>query len=790
MLERYPLLPLRDVVVFPYMVIPLFVGRPRSIQALEEAVEKEKIVFVTAQKDSKIDDPGPEDIYEYGTLGQIVQMLKLPDGTFKVLMEGKSRGRLHEFVRGEECFYADVFLLGETAVVSAETEALMRSVAEAFENYANLSKKVPSELVASVQGATDPGRFSDTIISHLSVKITDKQMILETVDIGRRLEKLLRLLEKESEILQIEKKIRTRVKNQVEKSQKEYYLNEQMRAIQSELGEKDEFKKEFQEFEEKIKTKNMSQEATEKGLAELRKLKMMSPMSAEATVVRNYIEWLIALPWQEKTRDNRNLVRAEKILDADHYGLEKVKERIVEFLAVRALVKKIKGPILCLVGPPGVGKTSLGRSVARALGRKFVRISLGGVRDEAEIRGHRRTYIGSMPGKIIQGMRKAEVKNPVFLLDEVDKMSTDFRGDPSSALLEVLDPEQNCNFGDHFVEVDYDLSNVLFLATANSLHSVPKPLQDRMEIIRLEGYTEEEKLNIAKRYLVVKQAKAHGFSGKKIAFSDTAILEIIRRYTHEAGVRSLEREIANVFRKLARELVKSGKKAEAASLDGTDIRKYLGIPKYKFGVKEEGDFIGVANGLAWTEVGGELLNVEVSVMPGQGKLTVTGKLGEVMKESAHAALSYIRTRWSELGLEEDFYQKIDIHIHVPEGAIPKDGPSAGITMATALASALTGRGVDPDLAMTGEITLRGRVLEIGGLKEKLLAARRAGIKRVLIPHDNEKDLEEIHPTVKNVLEIFPVSHMDEVLARSLKNLSGHSLPKARPERFPEESLSH
>ena len=604
MLERYPLLPLRDVVVFPYMVIPLFVGRPRSIQALEEAVEKEKIVFVAAQKDSKIDDPGPEDIYEYGTLGQIVQMLKLPDGTFKVLMEGKSRGRLHEFVRGEECFYADVFLLAETCVDSPETEALMRSVAEAFENYASLSKKVPSELVASVQGTTDPARFSDTIISHLSVKLTDRQMILETVDIGKRLEKLLRLLEKESEILQIEKKIRTRVKNQVEKSQKEYYLNEQMRAIQSELGEKDEFKKEFQEFEEKIKTKNMSKEATEKSLAELRKLKMMSPMSAEATVVRNYIEWLIALPWQEKTRDNLNLVRAEKILDADHYGLEKVKERIVEFLAVRALVKKIKGPILCLVGPPGVGKTSLGRSVARALGRKFVRISLGGVRDEAEIRGHRRTYIGSMPGKIIQGMRKAEVKNPVFLLDEVDKMSTDFRGDPSSALLEVLDPEQNCNFGDHFVEVDYDLSNVLFLATANSLHSVPRPLQDRMEIIHLEGYTEEEKLNIAKRYLVAKQAKAHGFSEGKVVFSDAALLEIIHRYTREAGVRNLEREIANLYRKLAKELVKAGKKTEAVQLDSGDVRKYLGIPKYKFGVKEECDLIGVANGLAWTEVGG------------------------------------------------------------------------------------------------------------------------------------------------------------------------------------------
>ncbi len=626
MIERYPLLPLRDVVVFPYMVMPLFVGRPRSIQALEEAVEKEKIVFLAAQKDSKIDDPGPEDIYEYGTLAQIVQMLKLPDGTFKVLMEGKSRGRLHEFISGEDCFYADVFLLAETSAASSETEALMRSVAEAFENYVNLSKKVPSELVASVQGTTDPARFSDTIISHLSVKITDKQMILETVEIDRRLEKLLKLLGKESEILQIEKKIRNRVKNQVEKSQKEYYLNEQMRAIQSELGEKDEFKKEFQEFEEKIVSKKMSKEATEKGLAELRKLRMMSPMSAEATVVRNYIEWLIGLPWKEKTRDNLDLERAEKILDADHYGLEKVKERIVEFLAVRALVKKIKGPILCLVGPPGVGKTSLGRSVARALGRKFIRISLGGVRDEAEIRGHRRTYIGSMPGKIIQSMRKAEVKNPVFLLDEVDKMSTDFRGDPSSALLEVLDPEQNCNFGDHFVEVDYDLSNVLFLATANSLHSVPRPLQDRMEIIHIEGYTEEEKLNIAKRYLIGKQLSAHGFPEAGVEFSDAAILEIIRHYTREAGVRNLDREIANIFRKLAREIVKSSQKPENIRLGAEDVRKYLGVGKYKFGVKEDVDLVGVVNGLAWTEVGGELLNVEVSVMPGQGKLTVTGKL--------------------------------------------------------------------------------------------------------------------------------------------------------------------
>ncbi|MBN1141081.1 MAG: endopeptidase La [Deltaproteobacteria bacterium] len=790
MVERYPLLPLRDVIIFPYMAIPLFVGRPRSIRALEEAVAKDKMIFLAAQRDSRVDDPELEDLYPFGTLGQIMQMLKLPDGTFKILLEGKSRARIAEFIRGEDCLFADIVAYPEVASGGAEVEALMRSVGAAFENYVRLSKKIPPEVVASLQSTADPSRFADTVISHLSVKVSDKQEILQHLNVIERLDKLLLLLERETEILQIEKKIRNRVKNQVEKSQKEYYLNEQMRAIQSELGEKDEFKKEFQELEKQIVAKKMSKEATAKALSEFRKLKMMSPMSAEAAVVRNYIDCLVSLPWQEKTRDALSLPRAEAVLEEDHFGLDKVKERIIEYLAVRALAKKIKGPILCLVGPPGVGKTSLGRSIARALGRKFVRISLGGVRDEAEIRGHRRTYIGSMPGKIIQGMRKAEVRNPVFLLDEVDKMNADFRGDPSSALLEVLDPEQNRNFGDHFVEVDYDLSDVFFIATANSLHNVPRPLQDRMEVIRLEGYTEEEKLNIAKRYLISKQAAAHGIRAELVTFSDSALFEIIRHYTQESGVRHLEREISNIFRKLAREFVKRKKRIEKTVLEAGDVRKFLGVPKYRFGIKETEDLVGAVNGLAWTEFGGELLTVEVSVLPGQGKLTVTGKLGEVMKESAQAALSYVRSRWAELGLEKDFYQSVDIHIHVPEGAIPKDGPSAGITMATALASALTGKQVDRDLAMTGEITLRGRVLEIGGLKEKLLAARRAGLKKVLIPRENEKNLEEIPAAVRDALEILPVAHMDEVLENALLGVAPREVGDASAKRFSEEALSH
>jgi len=764
----YPLLPLRDIVIFPYMVTPLFVGRPRSIHALEGAMETDKMVFLATQKDPKVDDPESEDIYDVGTLGQIIQMLKLPDGTVKVLIEGKSRGRIDTFVPREESLFVEIESLPDQPVDSPEFEALIRSVNNTFENYVNLSKKVPPEIVSSVGGMSEAGRLADTIIAHLGVRIADKQEVLAQTDPLQRLEHLLAVMEREVEILQIEKKIRSRVKSQMERSQKEYYLNEQMRAIQKELGEKDEFKQEIRELEEKIDKKKMSKEATEKAMGELRKLKMMSPMSAEATVVRNYIDWLVSLPWKKGTKDQLDVEHAESILEADHYGLEKVKERILEYLAVQALVKKIKGPILCLVGPPGVGKTSLGRSIAKALGRKFVRISLGGMRDEAEIRGHRRTYIGAMPGKVIQGLRKAGVKNPVFLLDEVDKMSTDFRGDPSSALLEVLDPEQNNTFGDHFLDVDYDLSSVLFVATANNLYSIPRPLQDRMEVIRIEGYTEEEKLHIAKRYLLQKQLEAHGLSGEQVTFSDSAFFEIIRRYTREAGVRSLEREIANICRKIAREVVKSTDKKKRFSVNAQQVKKYLGVPRYSYGIREEESRAGLATGLAWTEVGGELLTIETAVLPGSGKLTVTGKLGEVMRESAQAAMSYVRSRWRELGIEKDAYQKVDIHIHVPEGAIPKDGPSAGITIATALASALTGRSVDRNLAMTGEITLRGRVLPIGGLKEKLLAAKRAGITRVLIPQDNEKNLEEVPPQIVKALTVIPVAHMDQVLEEALE----------------------
>jgi ATP-dependent Lon protease len=766
--ELYPLLPLRDIVIFPHMVAPLFVGRPKSIHALEGAMEKNKLIFLATQRDPKIDDPEAGDIFEIGTLGHVIQMLKLPDGTVKVLVEGKSRGRVHAFVPQEDSLFVEMENLPDPQVPeTSEVEALIRTVNDVFENYVNLSKKVPPEMVSSVSGLTEAGRLADTIIAQLNVRIADKQDILNQLDPQQRLEQLIALMEREVEILQIEKKIRTRVKSQMERSQKEYYLNEQMRAIQKELGEKDEFKQELRSLEEKIQKKKMSKEATEKALAELRKLRMMSPMSAEATVVRNYIDWLVSLPWKAGTRDRLEVERAEEILEADHHGLERVKERIIEYLAVQALVKKIRGPILCLVGPPGVGKTSLGRSIAKAMGRKFTRISLGGVRDEAEIRGHRRTYIGAMPGKIIQSMRKGGVRNPVFLLDEIDKMSNDFRGDPSAALLEVLDPEQNSTFGDHFLDIEYDLSNVLFVATANTLFSIPRPLQDRMEIIRIEGYTEEEKLSIAKKYLVTKMLEAHGLPAEQVSLSDSAILEVIRRYTREAGVRNLEREIANIFRKIARELVKSKDKKKRFVVNAQQVKKYLGVPRFSYGVKEEESRIGLVTGLAWTEVGGEILTIETTILPGSGKLTVTGKLGDVMRESAQAALSYVRSRWRELGLEKDFYPRIDIHIHVPEGAIPKDGPSAGITMATAIASALTGRPVDRNLAMTGEITLRGRVLNIGGLKEKLLAAKRAGISKVLIPKDNEKNLEEVPPQILKALEVIPVAHMDMVLEEAL-----------------------
>jgi ATP-dependent Lon protease len=763
---RVPLLPLRDIIVFPHMVVPLFVGRQKSIKALEEAMNRQKYILLAAQKDAKTNDPGEDDIYRVGTLGTVVQLLRLPDGTVKVLVEGKKRARIQQYVDHPEYFLVDVEEIDEVTQRGTEVEALLRSVSSAFENYVKLNKKIPPEMVMSVAAIDDPARLSDTIAAHLGVKIEDKQTLLELFDPTERLEKVLGHMRSEIEILEVEKRIRTRVKKQMEKTQKEYYLNEQMRAIQKELGEKDEFKNEIQELEDKIKEKKLSAEAREKAEKELKKLKMMSPMSAEATVVRNYIDWILSLPWHEYTEDKLDIEEAERILEEDHYGLEKVKQRILEYLAVQTLVGQIKGPILCLVGPPGVGKTSLGRSIARSTGRKFVRVSLGGVRDEAEIRGHRRTYIGALPGKIIQCMKKAGSGNPVFLLDEVDKMSTDFRGDPSSALLEVLDPEQNSTFNDHYLDVDYDLSKVMFITTANTLDRIPRPLQDRMEIIRIPGYTEVEKLNIAKKYLVRKQRDANGLEEKHIEFSDNAILAIIRHYTKESGVRNLEREIATVCRKVAVEVVKTDRQAHVL-VTAKNLQKHLGAPKFRTSKGEESAKVGVATGLAWTELGGELLATEVTVMPGKGKLTITGKLGDVMQESAQAAISYVRSRAGELGLERDFYQKVDIHIHVPEGGIPKDGPSAGITMATAVVSALTRYPVRHDVAMTGEITLRGRVLPIGGLKEKVLAAHRAGIKTILIPLENEKDIPEIPAAIVKSLEFQLVEHMDQVLRKAL-----------------------
>ena len=763
---RVPLLPLRDIIVFPHMVVPLFVGRQKSIKALEEAMNKQKYILLAAQREAKTNDPAEDDIYRVGTLGTVVQLLRLPDGTVKVLVEGKKRARVLRYLDEAEFFLVAAEEIEEPVEKTTEVEALIRSVNSTFENYVKLNKKIPPEMIMSVASIDDPARLADTIVAHLGIKLEDKQTLLETTNPAERLEKVLGYMRSEIEILEVEKRIRTRVKKQMEKTQKEYYLNEQMRAIQKELGEKDEFKNEIQELEEKIKQKKMSAEAKEKVEKELKKLKMMSPMSAEATVVRNYIDWIISLPWHEYTDDKLDIKEAEKVLEADHYGLEKVKQRILEYLAVQSLVGQTKGPILCLVGPPGVGKTSLGKSIARSTGRKFVRVSLGGVRDEAEIRGHRRTYIGALPGKIIQCMKKAGSGNPVFLLDEVDKMSTDFRGDPSAALLEVLDPEQNSAFNDHYLDVDYDLSKVMFVTTANTLDRIPRPLQDRMEIIRIAGYTDLEKLNIAKRYLVTKQREANGLVPENLELSDNAILSIIRHYTKEAGVRNLEREIASICRKVAVEVVKKDRKARV-HVSGKTVGKYLGPPRYRFGKIEGEQKIGVATGLAWTELGGELLGTEVTVMPGKGKLIITGRLGDVMQESAQAALSYVRSRAEELGLDRDFYQRMDIHIHVPEGAIPKDGPSAGITMATALVSALTKIPVRHDLAMTGEVTLRGRVLPIGGLKEKVLAAHRGGIKTVLIPAENEKDIKEIPAVILRTISIALVEHMDQVLRQAL-----------------------
>ena len=763
---RVPLLPLRDIIVFPHMVVPLFVGRQRSIKALEEATQKQSLIFLSSQKDAKTNDPAEDDIYKIGTLGSVVQMLKLPDGTVKVLIEGKKRARVARFVANPEFFLVDVEDAPEIVERNTEIEALVREVHTTFENYVKLKKKIPPEMVMSVSSIDDPGRLADTIVAHLGIKLEDRQNLLETFAAAERLEKVLGHMRAEIEILEVERRIRSRVKKQMERSQKEYYLNEQMRAIQKELGEKDEFKNEIQEIEEKLKQKKLSAEAKDKVEKELKKLKMMSPMSAEATVVRNYIDWIISLPWNEFTDDKLDINEAERVLEEDHFGLEKVKERILEYLAVQSLVGKIKGPILCLVGPPGVGKTSLGRSIARSTGRKFIRVSLGGVRDEAEVRGHRRTYIGALPGKIIQSMKKAGSNNPVFLMDEIDKMSTDFRGDPSSALLEVLDPEQNTTFNDHYLDLDYDLSKVMFITTANTLDRIPRPLQDRMEIIRIAGYTELEKLSIAKKYLLEKQKEANGLTPENLVFTDNAILGVIRHYTKEAGVRNLEREIASICRKVAVEVVRKDRNARI-QVGSKSLHKYLGPIKFRYGRAETEVKIGVTTGLAWTELGGELLATEVTIMPGKGQLIITGKLGDVMQESAQAAMSYVRSRAGELGLEKDFYQKLDVHIHVPEGAIPKDGPSAGITMATCLVSALMKIPVHNDLAMTGEITLRGSVLPIGGLKEKILAAHRAGIKKVLIPAENEKDIEEIPATVLKTVELELVSHMDQVLKKAL-----------------------
>jgi ATP-dependent Lon protease len=778
--RKLPLLPLRDIIVFPHMVVPLFVGRPKSIAALEDAMANDKSILLVAQKKPKTNEPAAEDIFDVGTVGTIIQLLRLPDGTVKVLVEGKCRARVLKFEDGERFVQVEIDEVSEASEKTVEVEALVRSVHSTFEAYVKLNKRIPQEMLQSVAAIEDPGRLADTIVAHLSLKLNDKQSILEETDPPKRLEKLYELMQSEIEILQVEKKIRTRVKKQMEKTQKEYYLNEQMQAIQRELGEKDEFKNELQELEEKIKTKRMSKEATTKARKELRKLKMMSPMSAEATVVRNYIDWILSLPWAEVSEDKLDIVEAEKILDEDHYGLRKAKERIVEYLAVQKLVEKIKGPILCFVGPPGVGKTSLAKSIARAMGRRFVRISLGGVRDEAEIRGHRRTYIGALPGKIIQSLKKGGTGNPVFLLDEVDKMSTDFRGDPSAALLEVLDPEQNHTFVDHYLDLDYDLSDVMFICTANTMGGIPLPLQDRMEVIRIAGYTDLEKLSIAERYLVPKQREANGLANVPVEFKRGGLRHLVRRYTKESGVRSLEREIASVCRKIAKEVLKGGTDGRTWVVGEKQIQKYLGPPRFRYGTAEQQDQVGLATGLAWTELGGELLTVEATVMPGKGKLTITGKLGDVMQESAQAAMSYVRSRAEPLGLDKRFLEQLDIHVHVPEGAIPKDGPSAGITIATSLVSALCRLPVRKDVAMTGEITLRGRVLPIGGLKEKVLAAHRGGIRKVLVPKENGKDLREIPRRIRAKMTIVLVESADDVLREALLLPSPEGFLRAAP----------
>ncbi len=785
--DMMPLLPLRDVVVYPHLVIPLFVGRAKSVKALELASDGNKQILLVAQKSANKDEPDAEDLYEIGTLATVLQMLKLPDGTVKVLVEGLHRVRVSEFVETEECFLAKAEKIVDPIENDSETEALMRTVFTQFDQYVKLNKKIPPEILTSLATISEAGRLADTISAHLTLKLEEKQKILEMLSVMERLEHLLHLMESEIDILQVEKRIRGRVKRQMEKSQREYYLNEQVKAIQKELGEQDE-NAELEELEKRIKDSGMTKEAHAKVNTELKKLKMMSPMSAEASVVRNYIDTLVNLPWKKKTKISKDLAAAEAILDADHYGLEKVKERIVEYLAVQQRVGKLKAPILCLVGPPGVGKTSLGQSIAKAVNRKFVRMALGGVRDEAEIRGHRRTYIGSMPGKVLQSMSKVGVKNPLFLLDEVDKMGQDMRGDPSSALLEVLDPEQNHTFADHYIEVEYDLSDVMFVATANTMN-IPAPLLDRMEIIRLAGYTEDEKINIAMKYLLPKELKTHGLKATEINISESVIRDIVRYYTREAGVRRLEQEVAKICRKVVKELLLNQTRANKArrateattkesaitavkkvNITSKNLEKYLGVYRYDYGVAAKDNQVGQVTGLAWTSVGGELLTIEAVLLPGKGKTITTGKLGDVMQESVQAAMSVVRSRAARLGISEDFYEKKDIHIHLPEGATPKDGPSAGIGLATALVSVLTGIPARADVAMTGEITLRGEVLAIGGLKEKLLAAHRGGIKTVLIPESNVKDLVEIPENIKNQLVIHPVKWIDQVLELALESM--------------------
>ena len=762
----FPVLPLRDIVVFPHMIVPLFVGRDKSVRALEDVMKDDKQILLVTQKNAAQDDPTPADIYSVGTIGTVLQLLKLPDGTVKVLVEGGQRARISKYADTEEFFQAYAEPIQDDAGDDRELDALARTVVSQFEQYIKLNKKIPPEVLVSINQIDDFSKLADTVASHLALKIPEKQELLESETVSDRLEKVYAFMEGEIGVLQVEKRIRNRVKRQMEKTQREYYLNEQLKAIQKELGEGEDGRDELAELEERIKATKLTKEASEKALAELKKLRSMSPMSAEATVVRNYLDWILSIPWKKRTKIKRDIKHAQEILDADHYGLEKVKERILEYLAVQQRMKKVKGPILCLVGPPGVGKTSLGKSIAKATGRNFVRMSLGGVRDEAEVRGHRRTYIGSMPGKVIQSMKKAKSSNPLFLLDEIDKLGADWRGDPSSALLEVLDPEQNSNFNDHYLEVDYDLSDVMFVTTANTLR-MPGPLLDRMEVIRIPGYTEDEKVQIAQRYLIPKQMKDHGVKEGEWTMSEQALRDLIRLYTREAGVRNLEREIANLVRKAVKEIAIG--KSEIVKVDRRNLDKYAGVARYRYGEAELEDMVGVSTGLAWTEVGGELLSIEAVMLPGKGKVTSTGKLGDVMKESIQAAESFVKSRAITYGIKPTLFERRDIHVHVPEGATPKDGPSAGIAMVTAIVSVLTQNPVRRDVAMTGEVTLRGRVLPIGGLKEKLLAALRAGIKTVLIPQENEKDLADIPDNVKRKMEIVPVSNCDEVLKRALVN---------------------